>query len=221
MKGAAVVYTTRLLLTSSFVFALLTAPSARAEERPFWPDRDHMPGWDANRIYPWSPYNYGRNPYNPAMGTYPPMYYPSYGQPEDYGSQPTYQPEDSALRTMYGPHNAAAPDGAMFPSSKGQPVGLPQPSGPLKLAPPRAAIVQVRVPTQFAHVLFDGEQTHTDGTTRYFVTPELPESKTCHYTVSASWKDGADDTKKERKIEVKTGQTTVVDFTQPAEKKAS
>jgi uncharacterized protein (TIGR03000 family) len=109
----------------------------------------------------------------------------------------------------------------MFPSNKGQRVGLPQPSGPLKLAPPRAAIVQVRVPTRFAHVLFDGEGTHTDGTTRYFVTPDLPEGKTCHYTVSATWKDGADETKKERKIEVKTGHTTVVDFTRPAEKKSS
>src|SRR5665213_3345298 len=175
MKGATVVYATRFVLASSFVFALLTAPFARADDHPAPPNRDHMPGWDADRIYPWSPYNYGRNPYNPAMGSYPPPYYPAYGQAEDYGSQPVYQPEDSSLRTMYGPHNAAAPDGAVFPSSQGQKVGLPQPSGPLKLAPPRAAIVQVRVPSRFAHVLFDGEQTYTDGTTRYYVTPELPE----------------------------------------------
>jgi uncharacterized protein (TIGR03000 family) len=221
MKGAVVVYAIRFVLASSFVFALLTTPLARAEDHPNSPDRDHMPGWDANRTYPWSPYNYGRNPYNPVTMPSPYPYYPAYGQPEDYGSQPSYEPEDSSLHTMYGPHNAAAPDGAMFPSSKGQRVGLPQPSGPLKLAPPRAAIVQVRVPTRFAHVLFDGEQTHTDGTTRYFVTPDLPEGKTCHYTVSASWKDGADETKKERKIEVKTGHTTVVDFTRPAEKKSS
>jgi uncharacterized protein (TIGR03000 family) len=191
MKGAVVVYTTRLLLVSSFVLALLTPSASHAQ------------------MYP-----------------YP--YYPYYGQPEDYGSQPVYQPEDyasqqedSSLRTMYGPHNAAAPDGAMFPSSQGQRVGLPQPSGPLKLAPPRAAIVQVRVPTRFAHVLFDGEQTHTEGTTRYFVTPDLPDGKTCHYTVSASWKDGGDETKNERKIEVKAGHTTVVDFTRPADKKSS
>ena len=220
MKGAVVVYATRLVLASSFVFALLMASSARAEDRPFRPDRDHMPGWDADRIYPWSPYNYGRNPYNPIMVPYPPPYYPSYRPPEDYGSQPVYQAEDSSLRTLYGPHNMAAPDGAMFPSCQGQQVGLPQPSGALKLPPPGAAIVQVRVPSRFAHVLFDGERTYTDGTTRYFVTPELPEGKTCHYTVSASWKGGGDETTKERKVEVKAGHTTVVDFTRPAEKKS-
>jgi uncharacterized protein (TIGR03000 family) len=108
----------------------------------------------------------------------------------------------------------------MFPSRLGQWVGLPQPSGALKTPPPGAAIVQVRVPTHFAHVLFDGERTYTDGTTRYYVMPELPDGKTCHYTVSASWKDGGEEVKKERKIEVKAGQTTVVDFTRPAAKKS-
>jgi uncharacterized protein (TIGR03000 family) len=228
MKGAAVVYATRLLLASSFVFALLTATSARAENRPFRrarPDRNHMPGWDANRIYPWSPYNYGRNPYNPIITPYPPPYYPlpyygSYRQPEDYGGQPVYEPEDRSLSTMYGPHNISAPDGAMFPSHRGQSVGLPQPTGELKLPPPGAAIVQVRVPATFAHVLFDGERTYTSGTTRYFVTPELPDGKTCHYTVSASWKDGDNDAQKERKVEVTAGHTTLVDFTRPADKKS-
>jgi|GEM_PF-3013055 uncharacterized protein (TIGR03000 family) len=220
MKGAVVVYATRFLLVSSFVFALLAAPSARAEDRPYRPDREHMPGWDADRIYPYSPYNRGRNPYNPAISTYSPPVYSPYGQPEDYGNQPGYEPEDPSLHTMYGPHNADAPDGAMFPSRRGQRVGLPQPSGALKLPPPRAAIVQVRIPTRFAHVLFDGERTYTEGTTRYFVTPELPEGKTCHYTVSASWKDGGDDAQKERQVEVTAGHTTVVDFTRPADKKS-
>jgi hypothetical protein len=39
------------------------------------------PGWDWWRIYPWSPYNYGRNPYNPAVVGYPyivPTPYPVY-----------------------------------------------------------------------------------------------------------------------------------------------
>jgi uncharacterized protein (TIGR03000 family) len=190
MKGAAVVYATRFLLASSFAFALL-APSVGLAQMRMYPNM--------------------RNPY---------PYYPSYGQPEDYGSEPMYQPEDRSMGTMYGSQNQNAPDGAMYPSSKGQRVGLPQPSGALKLAPPRAAIVQVRVPARFAHVLFDGEQTYTSGTTRYFVTPELPDGKTCHYTVSATWQDGDDEAKKERKIEVKSGHTTVVDFTRPADKKS-
>jgi uncharacterized protein (TIGR03000 family) len=208
MKGAVVVYATRLLLASSFVFAL------------------QVPSVGCAQMYPYQPNSYS-----------------FYGQPEDYGSEPIYQPEDRSMRTTYGSQNNAmrtmygsqnnvmrtmygsqdntAPDGAMYPSSQGRRVGLPQPSGALKLAPPRAAIVQVRVPTRFADVRFDGERTYTEGTTRYFVTPELPDGKTCHYTVSATWKDGGDEAKKERKVEVKTGHTTVVDFTRPAQKKSS
>jgi hypothetical protein len=30
-----------------------------------------MFGWDWWRTCPWSPYNYGRNPYNPAVVLYP------------------------------------------------------------------------------------------------------------------------------------------------------
>src|SRR5262245_50622074 len=50
---------------------------------PFQPANqpNHMPGWDWWKIYPWSPYNYGRNPYNPII--YPP-YYPDYN-PYPYG----------------------------------------------------------------------------------------------------------------------------------------
>jgi hypothetical protein len=39
--------------------------------RPNFPP-NRMPGWDWWRIYPWSPYDYGRKPYNPAW--YPPGY---------------------------------------------------------------------------------------------------------------------------------------------------
>ena len=183
-------YATRFLLAASFVCALLAPSAGRAQ------------------MYP-----YQRPPY-------PHPYPPSYGQPEDYGSEPSRQPEDRAMRTMYGSQNDA-PDGAMYLSSQGRLVGLPQPSGALKLAPPRAAIVQVRVPSRFAHVLFDGGQTYTSGTTRYFVTPELPDGQTYYYTVSASWKDGDDEGKRERKIEVRSGHTTVVDFTRPPDKKSS
>jgi len=45
------------------------------------PGVNHMPGWDWQRTYPWSAYNYGRNPYNPAVVPYPlyaPNVYPVY-----------------------------------------------------------------------------------------------------------------------------------------------
>ncbi len=165
------------------------------------PYPNRMPGWDWERIYPWSPYNYGRNPYNPVILPYPPPYYNAYGYPP---------------APYYGPNNAAAPDGAMFPSVIGHPVLMPHPSGALETPPPGAAIIQVRVPDEFAHVLFDGERTYTEGTTRYFVTPELPDGKTCHYTISATWKADGDTVTKERQIQVAAGHTTVVDFVHPA-----
>ena len=170
--------------------------------RAYRPDPDHMPGWDWERIYPWSPYNYGRNPYNPIIVPYPPPYYPPYNAPP----------------LVYGPHNAAAPDGAMFPTSAGQPVVIPHPTGEVETPPPGAAIVQVRVPDGSAHVLFDGERTYTEGTIRYFITPELPDGKTSHYTVSADWTQDGNAVTKERQIQVSAGHTTVVDFAHPSGK---
>src|SRR5438093_452151 len=41
-----------------------------------------VPGSDWWRIYPWSPYNYGRNPYNPAY--YSPYTSPYYQQGYGY-----------------------------------------------------------------------------------------------------------------------------------------
>ena len=208
---------TRPFLTSSAILcaAFLTAIPAGAEEfgarlmplyRPA-PDPQHMPGWDWERTYPWSPYNYGRNPYNPIITPYPYPYYPS----PYYG--PAYGPQYA-----YGPGNVSAPDGATFPTQQGQPVLMPHPTGELRVPPPGAAIVQVRVPDVNAHVLFDGERTYTMGTNRYFVTPELPNDKPYHYTVSASWSDGGDNVSKERKVEVTAGNTTVIDFTRPDKK---
>jgi uncharacterized protein (TIGR03000 family) len=168
-------------------------PPLRPATPPMRPDIDpnRMPGWDWWRIYPWSPYNYGRNPYNPIIIPYPYPY--------------PYPP-------LYGPSDDGAPDGAMFPSSVGQQIVIPHPTGEVKVPPPGAAIILVRVPDENARVLFDGERTYTVGTKRYFVTPELDDGKTSHYTVSASWKDGDQRVNKEQEIKVSPGHTTVVDF---------
>ena len=58
----------------------------------FPPNR--MPGWDWWRIYPWSPYNYGRNPYNPAWVPYP--YYAPYPY---YTPYPDYTPSTTSMYT--------------------------------------------------------------------------------------------------------------------------
>ena len=210
---------THLFLASAAVLgaAFLTAGPAGAEEYgarlmpSYRPDNNHMPGWDWWRIYPYSPYNYGRNPYNPIITPYPNPYYP----PPYYG--PYYNPP-YVSPYVYGPGNVGAQDGARFPTPQGQPVLMPHPSGQLRVPPAGAAIVQVRVPDAGAQVEFDGERTYTMGLTRYFVTPELPNDKPYHYTVSARWNAGGEAVTKERKVEVAAGQTTVIDFTRPAPK---
>ena len=84
----------------------LARPAAAAPFRPILPLRsagysrpvyppNRMPGWDWWRTYPWSPYNYGRNPYNPIILPYPYPYYPYYG-----GYAPAYQ--GGPATTPYG-----------------------------------------------------------------------------------------------------------------------
>src|SRR5579872_4609938 len=126
-------------------------PSAAAPFRPLRPvgpvyPRNRMPGWDWWRTYPYSAYNYGRNPYNPYLGPYP---YP-YVYPYPYPPAPLIDDE-------------AAADGATFPSHQGQQVLIPFPTGEMKTAPQDAAVIVVRAPTEFTKVLFDGEPTYTSG----------------------------------------------------------
>ena len=54
---------------------------------------NRMYGWDWWRTYPWSPYNYGRNRYNPAVVPYPyvvPYRYPIYNPYPIYHPYPVY-----------------------------------------------------------------------------------------------------------------------------------
>jgi uncharacterized protein (TIGR03000 family) len=160
----------------------------------------HMPGWDWWRIYPWSPYNYGRNPYNPIILPYP-MYYSGY-------PYPLYVPPAPGYASGYA--------GAVPQLSQPSPV---QPTAGPAIAPPDAALVVVRVPDPSAQVLFNGEQTYTRGqTVRQFATPELAAGKTYSYTVTASWTRDGQPVTEERQVKVRRGQVSTVDFTQPAGK---
>lgn len=169
---------------------------------------NHMPGWDWERTYPWSPYNYGRNPYNPIVLPYPPYY----GNP--YPPLPPYYP-NVGVAVPPATYPATPPDGAMFPSNQGARVMMPQPTGQQSAPPPDAALVLVRVPDEMAQVLFNGERTYTMGTTRYFVTPSLQPDKGYTYTVTANFKRDGKPVSEERSVKVTRGHTTVVDFTRP------
>ncbi len=180
-------------------------------ERPFMPVQPVgprsgpgiLPGSDWWRIYPWSPYNYGRNPYNPAY--YPPDY-PPYPYYSPYASP--YYPQGYG----YGSGSGLA-DGSMVPRSQGPEVMLPHPTGELKAAPPDAAVIEVRLPDPFGQVFFDGVKTSSVGTDRYYVTPEL-KGGPYSYTVRATWNAGGQPTGAERTVQVAPGHFSVVDFTQ-------
>ncbi len=186
----------------------LAGPAAAQMMRP-GPDRpspyppNRMPGWDWWRIYPWSPYNYGRNPYNPAIVPYP---YP-YPYPVPADASPYYTND-----YLNGP---SAPKLA---EDTNQHVLIPHETGPLRVPYPGTAVIQVRVPDQLAEVSFDDQKTSSIGQTRYFATPELPAGKTHRYTITASWKKDGKPVSEERQVEVTPGKTVHVDFTQPTGK---
>jgi uncharacterized protein (TIGR03000 family) len=77
---------------------------------------------------------------------------------------------------------------------------------------PGAAIIRVKVPDPMAQIRFDRVRTYTLGTTRYCVTPELPEGEYT-YTLSASWGPEGQAVTREREVKVVRGHTTAIDLT--------
>ena len=78
-----------------------------------------------------------------------------------------------------------------------------------------AATVDVNVPAN-AKVWFDDSATTQTGTMRVFASPPLDPSGTYHYNVRVQWNDNGQMKEETRRVEVRPGQTSVVDFTQPA-----
>jgi uncharacterized protein (TIGR03000 family) len=163
---------------------------------PYFPP-NRMPGWDNYFINPYSPYNYGRNPYNPIPYPYPYPYvnpYPWYGGYAygGYGNDPT----------------------AGWPSP-GYDSGtemVPHATGPVKDVPPDAAVIKLTVPDRFADVWMDGHKTSSVGTTRYYVTPVLPKGQNFTYVLRVRWnQDGATRTAA-RVVSVRDGQMSVVNM---------
>jgi uncharacterized protein (TIGR03000 family) len=168
-----------------------------AVRRPYFP-ANRMPGWDWRRTYPWSAYNYGRNPYNPIIMPY------AYPQP-----YPIYTPVPVGEQQGFV---------AQSPGSPPQQEEIPHPTGAINVPPANAALIEIQVPTEFAQVWFDNESSSSIGTSRYYVTPDLPAGKECHYDIKASWNVNGQVVTQERKITVQAGQTSKVDFTKPASK---
>jgi len=193
-----VMYAATLLLgTSPSQAQFGGSPGRVVQPQPFPPNR--MPGWDWWRTYPWSPYNYGRNPYNPAWYPYVAPY-------------PVYPPDATA---GYAPNTSARPGSSYSAGYYSQQELLPDPTGKMSSPPPGAALIRLYVSDPFAAVWFDGVQTSSVGTTRYYVTPEL-EDKQYHYQVKARWRRNGQFVTEERRIDVGPDKTAVVDFTKAA-----
>jgi uncharacterized protein (TIGR03000 family) len=188
--------TSRLAVVALAVVALL-APAhpahatifrRRVAYRPYFPP-NHMPGWDWWRTYPYSPYNYGRNPYNPIF-PYPVPPGPFYLTPtvSAYPAQPP------------------APN-----------IGTGITNSPVSVSPtPTTGVVRVLLPDTFASVQFNGEPISGVGSTRYYVSPPMQAGQVNAYNITASWTgDVGQPVTQHRIAKVSPGQTTVVDFGRP------
>ena len=206
----------RIALLSGLALLVLAGPGQAQYRgmrgRPFPPNR--MPGWDWWRIYPWSPYNYGRNPYNPIIYPYIqpyPVYTPYY--------TPYYQPLDTPDATypvtpsLSGPPVSSLYDAPVYGHNDApNQVLVPHPAGGVTVPPPDAAVIRLYIPDRFGEVSFDGVKTSSIGTTRYYVTPDLGGKASLRYTVTARFTRGGQTVSEERTVRVSPGKTSEVDF---------
>ncbi len=77
----------------------------------------------------------------------------------------------------------------------------------------RSALIDVRVPPD-AQVTFDGDTTSQTGPNRLFSSPPLDRGQAYHYTVTARFTQNGRPVEQTRRVEVRAGQRTTVDFTQ-------
>jgi uncharacterized protein (TIGR03000 family) len=165
--------------------------------RPYTPS-NRMPGWDWWRTYPWSPYNYGRNPYNPIVYPYVEPYPVLMPYAEPYG---------------YGAYNVNPYDEPLWGAADAQQqIQIPHPSGDMKVPPPDCAVIRLYIPDRFGEVSFDGQRSSSIGTTRYYVTPELDKQKSWQYVVTARFEKDGKSVSEERTVNVAPGKTAQVDF---------
>jgi uncharacterized protein (TIGR03000 family) len=166
--------------------------------RPAYPITPaHMPGWDWQRIYPYSPYNYGRNPYNPIV-----VNYPYYVNPYPY---PGYYPP------VYTPTQPEVQSTSFYRAAE-----EPSVSGPLSSPPPGTALIRVHAPDEWAKIQFDGVTTSRMGIDRTFVTPTLEAGKKYRYVMTVTWTQDGKPMSAERVIRIQAGQIQDVDLTQKA-----
>jgi uncharacterized protein (TIGR03000 family) len=170
---------------------------------PWWTWPQYENRIDRNPYYgryglvgPWWTWPQYQNVYSPYAGPYA-YPYGGYPVPPVYPSTPPVS--DAVLQAAAGEPSSGLP--------------LPRPTGPIASVPSNAALIKLLVPDEFGQVWFDGVQTTSIGTTRYYITPPLPGSQPFRYEVRATFKRNGESVSEDRVVSVTPGQTTVVDFT--------
>jgi uncharacterized protein (TIGR03000 family) len=150
-------------------------------------------GWGGTGFYPYTSYGYGLYPGNYASG-----FVPSYGYGRSY-----YTPGYVGVGTTVLPGNTTSmyyQPGTQFGAGS-------------SAADPNAAVIDVRVAPD-AQVWFDGDSTNQRGSDRVFTSPALDPGKAYHYDVKARWTENGKPVERTKRVEVRAGQRTTVDFNQ-------
>jgi len=158
--------------------------------------------------------NYGYR-YPGYYGGYGPYWYGSYYNSYPYGYSYAY-PDYGSYSYTYPSYDTSAYED----SSPGQSYYYSPPaSDSSQIAPAianTAARIHMILPDAQAQVSIGGRPTAQTGTERWFHSPALQTGSTYTYQIRASWMQGGKQVSQERTVTVIPGQTTVVDFTQPA-----
>ena len=172
---------------AAVALVLLVADSASAQRRARLGRRNR--GYNGGYVY--GPGGYGGYGYGGYGG---------------YGMQPMY---GQGLMPGYvlGPNGITNTISGYF--SPGQQLGAGLGLG----VDSRSALIEVRVPPD-ARVSFDGDGTTQTGTDRLFSSPPLSSGQAYHYTVKARWEQNGRQVERTRRVEVRAGQRSRVDFNQ-------
>jgi uncharacterized protein (TIGR03000 family) len=153
----------------------------------------------------WGLTNYGwGGAYNPYTG-----YRLNYGlYPNNYYSS-GFVPSYGYTGTYYMPGYASS---GVLPGGTTSMYYQPGTQPGAATTDPNAAVIDLQVPAD-AQVWFDGDATNQRGTNRLFTSPPLGPGKAYHYDVKARWTENGRPVERTRRVDVRAGQHTTVDFT--------
>src|SRR5262249_36162062 len=96
-------------------------------------------------------------------------------------------------------------------------LGMVLPLAVAEDAPKDKALIVVKLPAN-AELRIGTSATVQTGPERLFISPPLTPGKSYSYQMVAIWKEGGKEKKVTRRVPVKAGETSTVDFTEPDEK---